>query len=135
MDESVPVGEWTDVTEERARASERRWRYRVTPSFAVDCWVSKVGSDDACPYHVLLSTIHDEASRHVSDHPVAGYGERGAARDALGALRDTVDAVLAERDDVPNPERRLAHDVVPRFIEDHLTADCACRSLYDPDVV
>ncbi|GAD52080.1 hypothetical protein MBEHAL_0840 [Halarchaeum acidiphilum MH1-52-1] len=135
MDDTVPVGEWVEVTEERARETERRWRYRVTPTFAVDLWVSKSSDDETCPYHVLLSTINESDGRHVSDHPVAGYGTREGTRDALADLRDVVDDVLAERDEIPDPEHRLAHAVIPRFIDDHLTAECACRSLYDRELV
>lgn len=135
MSDTVPVGEWTDVTEDRARGSERRWRYRVTPSFSVDLWVSTASRDESCPYHVLLSTIVEDDTRHVSDHPVAGYGDPEAAREALASLREVIDDVIAERDDLPNADDRLAHDVIPRFIENHLDADCPCRSLYDPEVV
>ncbi|GAA0293361.1 hypothetical protein [Halarchaeum salinum] len=134
MDDS-PADEWAEVTAERAGDTECRWRRRVTPSFAVDLWVSESPTDETCPYHVLLSTIHEDGTRHVSDHPVAGYGTREATQDALAALRDVVDDVLAERDNVPDPKNRLAHAVIPRFVEEHLDVDCACQPLYDPDVV
>lgn len=133
VNQTVSTGEWADVTSDGA-ADERRWRYRITPDFAVDLWVSEATTDETCPYHVLLTTTLGGDTRHISDHPVAGYGDPEAARDALSQLRDIVDEVVAERDDLPNPDDRLAHDVIPRFTET-LDAECACRSLYDPEVV
>jgi len=38
--------------------------------------VSASADDEPCPYQILLSTIHENGTRHVSDHPVAGYGTR-----------------------------------------------------------
>lgn len=98
-------------------------------------WVSASADDEPRPYQILLSTIHENGTRHVSDHPVAGYGTREATRGALAELRDVADDVLADRDDLPDPEPTRAHVNIPRFVENHRDVDCACRSLHDPDVV
>ncbi|GGL63516.1 hypothetical protein [Halocalculus aciditolerans] len=123
---------WEDVTAERARESERRYRLDVTDAFSVTLTVSKSSRADGYPYQLVLATVYEDDGRHVSDHPVAAYADPDAARDALRALKGVVSDVVAERDDLPNPDDRFAHDAIPRFLDTDADAEAGdCRPLYD----